>query len=355
MAGLTEHCQVCGVPLAGLAGRLLAWTGVRRSSRNPNCCTQCNTHIEEGGLVEITVVFADLSSFTAMTQELGAAPTYEIVDGFLRLASGVLTKHGAFIDKFLGDAVMAFFNVPVKRADHAAAAVAAAFELQRALPELAKKSGVPLRASVGISTGFARVGRLGSDDIKDYTAIGDAVNLAARLQAQAKAGEVVVSSGVYGKISGQYPGAAPETLAVKGFREPVVAYRLGERASDAPAPAGEPAPPSPRSPASWTALILAVLGAGCLSSGLAGVLGLVFGVAPVASFLALTERLDHSPARVPMLLVAAALAAANLALLKRDPRHGGRARRWITLSALATLALVVVEIAMHYRNDRVFW
>jgi len=355
LAGLTRHCQVCGVPLAGLAGRLLAWTGVRRSSRNPNCCTQCNTHIEEGGLVEITVVFADLSSFTAMTQELGAAPTYEIVDGFLRLASGVLTKHGAFIDKYIGDAVMAFFNVPVKRADHAAAAVAAAFELQRGLSDYAAKLGLPLRASIGISTGFARVGRLGSDDIKDYTAIGDAVNLAARLQSQARAGEIVVSSAVYEKVAAQYPGAAPETLAVKGFREPVAAYRLGARASASPAPAGESTPPSPRSPASWTALLLAVLGAGCLSSGLAGVLGLVFGVAPVASFLALTERLDHSPARVPMLLVAAALAAANLVLLKRDPRHGGRARRWIALSALATLALVAVEIAMHWRNDRVFW
>ena len=162
--------------------------------------------------MEMTVVFADLSSFTEMTGRLGATTTYSVVDEFLRLASTTLMSHGAFIDKYIGDAVMALFNVPIKRADHAAAAVAAAAKLQELLPELSERLGMPLQASIGIASGFARVGRLGSDDIKDYTAIGDVVNQAARLQAQAGPNEILVSQDVYREVASAYPGVPAETL-----------------------------------------------------------------------------------------------------------------------------------------------
>ena len=213
---LAANCLVCGLPLVGLAAVFLRWRGIRRSPRNPNICTQCGAHLEEGRLVEMTVVFADLSSFTEMTRRLGATTTYSVVDEFLRLASTTLTSHGALIDKYIGDAVMALFNVPIKRADHAAAAVAAAAKLQEVLPELSARLGVPLQASIGIASGFARVGRLGSDDIKDYTAIGDAVNQAARLQAQARATEIVVSQDVYQEVASAYPGVPAELFALKG-------------------------------------------------------------------------------------------------------------------------------------------
>lgn len=95
--------------------------------------------------MEITVVFADLSSFTEMTGRLGATTTYSVVDEFLRLASTTLMSHGAFIDKYIGDAVMALFNVPIKRADHAEAAVAASAKLQQLLPELSERLGMPFR------------------------------------------------------------------------------------------------------------------------------------------------------------------------------------------------------------------
>jgi adenylate cyclase len=194
---LAANCLVCGIPLVGLAAVFLRWRGIRRSPRNPNCCTRCGAHLEEGRLVEMTVVFADLSSFTEMTGRLGATTTYSVVDEFLRLASATLVSHGALIDKYIGDAVMALFNVPIKRADHAAAAVAASAKLQELLPELSERLvGMPLQASIGIASGFARVGRLGSDDIKDYTAIGDVVNQAARLQAQAGPSEILVSQDV---------------------------------------------------------------------------------------------------------------------------------------------------------------
>jgi adenylate cyclase len=351
---LSVNCLVCGLPLAGAAGKILGWFGIGRSSRNPNCCTRCNTHIEEGRLVEITVLFADLSSFTEMTQKLGASPTYDIIDEYLRLASETLSRHGAFIDKYIGDAVMAFFNVPVKREDHAAAAVAAAAELQRRLPELAARLGVPLHAAVGIASGFARVGRLGSDDIKDFTAIGDAVNLAARLEAKAGAGEIIVSRDVYEKVSAQYPGVPSEALSLKGYGQPVAAYRLSRGAEGGPARSERAAPVAQRA-MSWAALALAVLGAGCLSTGLASLLGLVFGAAHLASFLALMEITDRTPARVPILFAAGAMAAANLVFLRRNPHLGERARRALAVLAASVLGLVAIEIVYHFHNDRIFW
>src|ERR1044071_6982859 len=222
---LAPNCLVCGIPLVGLTAVFLRWRGIRRSSRNPNCCTQCGAHLEEGRLVEMTVVFADLSSFTEMTGSLGATTTYSVVDEFLRLASTTLVSHVAFIDKYIGDAVMALFNVPIKRNDHAAAAVAASAKLQALLPEVSGRLGVPLRASIGIASGFARVGRLGSDDIKDYTAIGDVVNQAARLQAQADPTEILVSQDVYQRVASAYPGVPAETLVLKGFPQRTVAQR----------------------------------------------------------------------------------------------------------------------------------
>src|SRR4026207_854342 len=203
---LAVNCLVCGIPFVGLAAVFLRWRGIRRSPRNPNICTQCGAHLEEGRLVEMTVVFADLSSFTEMTGRLGATTTYSVVDEFLRLASATLTSHGALIDKYIGDAVMALFNVPIKRADHAAAAVAASAKLQELLPELSGSLEMPLQASIGIASGFARVGRLGSDDIKDYTAIGDVVTRAARRQAQAGPAEILVSQDVYKEVASAHPG-----------------------------------------------------------------------------------------------------------------------------------------------------
>lgn len=298
---------------------MLSLAGIKRSSRNPHCCTRCNVHIEEGRLVELTMLFADLSGFTELTGRLGAESTYGVVDKYLRAAAGVLTARGAFIDKYIGDCVMAFFNAPVKRADHAAAAVDAALELQRRLPELSKEMGHELRASVGIATGYARVGRLGSDDVKDYTAIGDVVNQAARLQAQARAGEVVISENVYAKVAARYPGVTRETLTLKGFREPSVAYRL-----DSKGVAGAPAPvvAAPTGPAlSWGGFVLAVLGGGCMGKVFLGSLALSLATGSTAALFSFALWFDKSALRLPVLAAAAATAVASLVMAWREHRE----------------------------------
>jgi len=359
---LAANCLVCGIPLVGLTAVFLRWRGIRRSPRNPNCCTQCGAHLEEGRLVEMTVVFADLSSFTEMTGQLGATTTYSVVDEFLRLASTTLMSHGAFIDKYIGDAVMAFFNVPIKRADHAAAAVAAAAKLQELLPGLSARLGVPLRASIGIASGFARVGRLGSDDIKDYTAIGDAVNQAARLQAQARATEIVVSQDVYQEVALAYPGVPAESLALKGFPQRSVAYRLNGKPV-APLSAARWWPED-RPAMNWSAMTLALLGSGCLASNFAAALVLVFGSASAGTLFALARWFDNSPARVPLIMASALIASIVLVSLERQRRMRRdciarrsclemtpQERRHVQLAAglaAASLTLIALELLMHY-------
>ncbi|HNR00325.1 MAG TPA: adenylate/guanylate cyclase domain-containing protein, partial [Trueperaceae bacterium] len=221
------ECVICGTSLAGPLGFLFRLVGIRRSTRNPNLCSRCNAHVEEGRVVELTVLFADLSSFTELTQQLGPQQTHAVVDAFLKTATYVLVRHGAFIDKYVGDAVMAFFNAPIRYPDHAARATAAALEIQAELPALGERFGLDLRASIGVASGFAHVGRLGSGDGKDYTAIGDVVNLAARLQSAAGAGEVVVDAPVFAQVADQFPAVVAERIPLKGFAAPVDAHRLG--------------------------------------------------------------------------------------------------------------------------------
>jgi adenylate cyclase len=359
---LATNCVVCGVPLVGLAAVFLRWRGIRRSPRNLNCCTQCGAHLEEGSLVEMTVIFADLSSFTEMTGRLGATTTYSVVDEFLRLASSTLISQGGFIDKYIGDAVMALFNVPIKRTDHAAAAVAAAAKIQELLPGLSGRLGMPLHASIGIASGFARVGRLGSDDIKDYTAIGDVVNQAARLQAQAGPTEILVSEDVYREVASAYPGVSAETLVLKGFPQRTVAYRLNGKPRSVLSAASWMLEERPTM--NWSAMTLALLGSGCLGSNIAAALMLAFGGGFAGALYALAHWLDSSPARVPLLMVSTLIALIVLVSLERQRRMRRdciarrsclgmtpQERRQVRLAAglaAASLTLVGLELLMHY-------
>src|SRR5207245_8925735 len=115
---LSAQCCVCGTLLSGAMSVVFRTVGIKRSSRNPNICTRCSTHIDEGRLAEITVLFADLSSFTELTHDLGAERTHEVIDAFLRMATEILVKHDAFIDKYTRDAVMAIVNRPLLHEDH---------------------------------------------------------------------------------------------------------------------------------------------------------------------------------------------------------------------------------------------
>ena len=356
---LSLQCGVCGTVLSGPLSHVFRVVGIKRSPRNPNICSRCDTHVQEGRLVETTVVFADLSSFTELTHELGAERTHEVVDAFLRMASGMITKRGGFIDKYIGDAVMALFNVPIRQADHARRAVAAAAELMANMSSLRQRFGMELQAAVGIASGWARVGRVGSEDSKDYTAIGDVVNLAARLEGKTNPGEVLISHDTYEMVAADFPDAAEERLALKGFREPVAAHRLQAR-TDLPRPAETPET-EPKRSVSWGAVIFGILGAPCAVASLIGPLAVALGVGTLFGLSGALTFLDQGPIRLPILILATLGALANLYTLwharqLRLQSQGEmvgmtkleRRRTLLVLgSAVATFIIVVFEIIAH--------
>ena len=311
--------------------------------------------------MELTVLFADLSSFTEMTHDLGAEKTHQVVDAYLRMATRVLVKHGAFIDKYVGDAVMALFNVPIRQGDHARRAVAAAAELGTSLKSLSASFRLDLQASVGIATGYARVGRLGSDDSKDYTAVGDVVNLAARLQSKAGAGEILISAETYAQHAGDFPDARAEQATLKGFREPVKAYRL--HGGDSARLTDEPLESKAQARTSFGAIVFGILGAPCAVVTLIGPLAVAVGAGGLFGLAGVLNFFDQSVLRVPVLGLTTLASLANLYTLwharrlRTDAKVPPQMQAMTTLekrrtvfvfsASLITLGIVLFELIAH--------
>jgi adenylate cyclase len=292
--------------------------GITRSTGNPNVCNRCFTHVKEGHLVEMTVMFADLSSFTELTHELGADRTHAVVDRFLKMATSALVQYDAFIDKYIGDAVMAIFNLPIRRPDHPARAVAGAEAIQAGMLLLSKECGMELQAAVAIASGWARVAHVGSVERKDYTAIGNAVNLASRLEEQARPGEIVVDRTVYEAVAMQYPGVPAEALSLKGFPSPVEAYRL--HAGAGPVRAARPTERPGSRALSFGAVLFAILGAPCVAMTLLGPMAVVLGLGSLFAASSAFWILDASAVSLPLLGLATVGATANLYALWHTTR-----------------------------------
>jgi adenylate cyclase len=140
---------------------------------------------------EATVFFSDLAGFTDLSEKLPAEQMVEVVNAYLEETSECLHRHGAYVDKYIGDAVMAVLGAPQALPDHALAACRAALEARKALAGInaryAEKVGVRLEVRIGLNTGEMIVGNLGSSRKKQYTVMGDTVNLASRLEGANKA------------------------------------------------------------------------------------------------------------------------------------------------------------------------
>lgn len=226
-----RRCKVCGIPYGWpvVGWMLRSAMGVRQYSKNPNLCNRCAELAPLGGeKIDVSVLFADIRGFTRLSEALPLETVRSLLNGYFQLAIDVFIRHDAIVDKFLGDGTMAVFGAPIARPDHAVQAVEAAVELQQGIRELLAGEGrqTVLAVGIGINTGEALVGNVGSGQVKDWTAIGDMVNVAARLQGLAEAGEVLLTEAVYRQTSPSYPSLEKQTLRLDGRTEPVVAYRL---------------------------------------------------------------------------------------------------------------------------------
>ena len=171
----------------------------------------------------VTVVFADLVGFTALSETRDPEQVKNLVDGcFERLVEDI-DAFGGRVDKIVGDAIVALFGAPVAHEDDAERAVRAALRMQQTLAERAEQIGVPVRMRIGVNTGEVLVGALRAGG--DYTAMGDVVNTASRLQTAAEPGHVLVGPATYAATRRVVRFEALDPLDVKGRGEPVPAWR----------------------------------------------------------------------------------------------------------------------------------
>jgi len=186
----------------------------------------------------VTVVFIDLAESTALGERLDPETLRGVMSRYFATAQSALERHGGTVEKFIGDAVMAVFGVPVVREDDAARAVRAVDELRDALgrlnEELDREHGIRIRTRTGVNTGEVVVG--GADSASDQRlATGDAVNVAARLEQAAGPGEVLLGANTYGIVGEMVAAEAAETIDAKGKSEPLAAWRLIGVRPDIPA------------------------------------------------------------------------------------------------------------------------
>ena len=211
------RCKICYVPFGGV-GRAL---GSRPSRLNPNFCASCFEAAPLGGFeTDVGILFADARGYSSWASSRSPTECMEALNRFYASASSSLMSHDAVIDKFVGDEVMALFltampSLGEEMCDHMLAAA-------RELLTAARESCGELPIGVGLHCGTAWVGNVGSADIRDFTALGDVVNVAARLQASAAAGQIVLSEAVYQRLSSP-PDLAAAELDLKGSDAPVAA------------------------------------------------------------------------------------------------------------------------------------
>jgi adenylate cyclase len=174
---------------------------------------------------ELTVLFTDLAGFTGLSERLGEE-VVPLLTRYLGLSTRAVLEHGGTVDKFIGDAVMAFWNAPLDDPDHALNACRAALRLQAFVADLA--GGEALQVRIGINTGPVLVGNIGSEDRLSYTAVGDAVNVASRLEGLNKryGTRILVGEATRRLCSGRIYVREVETVAVQGRQEATMVYEL---------------------------------------------------------------------------------------------------------------------------------
>jgi adenylate cyclase len=231
--GCWQHMRV-PIPIRGPLALPLRLLGIRVSRMNPSLCTLCETMFtrvkrRKQIVVPATVLFADLRGYTALSQAAVSSEVVNMLDGFADECAKAVWERDGIVNKFTGDAMLAIFNFPILREDHVQQAVETARDIQRRWAErigaLARDGRAAVGLGIGIHTGSASIGEIGTA-YKDFTIIGPVVNLASRIQCAAQAGEILMSTAVYQRVSAAVRDSAPRECQLKGIDAPVTVHAL---------------------------------------------------------------------------------------------------------------------------------
>jgi class 3 adenylate cyclase len=177
----------------------------------------------------LTIVFTDIRGFSALTESLEPEEISYLLNRYLTEMIECVHHHDGTLNKIIGDGLLVFFGDPIPMEDHARRAVRMAVDMQKKVGHLADEwhqYGLPLGVGMGINTGYVTVGNIGSDMHRDYTVIGNQVNVAARLESMAKAGQILISQRTYSHVKDMVAVEAVGEIQIKGIHSPVKTYNV---------------------------------------------------------------------------------------------------------------------------------
>lgn len=195
----SPRCKLCNSPFKGWGGLLMHWMGRDQSRYNPRYCQQCDQFDHPGGAeVELSMLFADIRGSTTLAEGMSPLEFSRLINRFYAAATDALIKTDALVDRLVGDEVVGLFIPGMAGREHPRRAIEAARALLRATGH-GRRGGPWLPVGVGVHTGFAYVGVVGGGEgtVADFTALGDNVNIAARLASHAGPGEILISEAAY--------------------------------------------------------------------------------------------------------------------------------------------------------------
>jgi adenylate cyclase len=224
------RCKLCYAPFGGPGGLVARRLGYGPWEKNPNLCGACFRSLSKGGVggaeVEITILFADVRGSTGLAEGMSAGAFSKVMRRFYLAATAALTEEGAILDKFVGDGAIGLFVPGITGPAHARHAIAAARSLLNRIGD-GTSHGAALPVGIGVHSGPAYVGAVGAgEEVRDITALGDAVNTTSRLSGVAAAGEILVSDAAAMAASLNTAGLEHRTLDLRVRTEPVGAWVL---------------------------------------------------------------------------------------------------------------------------------
>jgi class 3 adenylate cyclase len=177
----------------------------------------------------LTIVFSDLRGFTEFSDKADPEDVIDLLNDYLSVMTALVFKYEGTLDKIMGDGMLVFFGDPIPMPDHAERAVKMAIAMKEKIKHLQEKwplEEYQLNIGIGINTGYVTVGNIGSENRMDYTVIGKQVNLASRLQSEAKAGQILISKRTFEAVKEFIEAEEIQEITVKGLRSPISVYNV---------------------------------------------------------------------------------------------------------------------------------
>jgi adenylate cyclase len=221
------RCKLCGSPFKGWGGFIMHLMGRDQSRYNPRFCEKCKVFEHPGGAeVTLTMLFADVRGSTALAEQMSAREFSQLINRFYKVATHVLIQTDALVDRLMGDEAIGLYIPGFAGPEHPRKAIEAAQDLLRLTGHRDSK-GPWLPVGIGIHTGRAFVGVVGSEEsTADFTALGDNVNITARLASQAGPGEILISDSAYTAAEVDLQKLEQRQLELKGKSEPIGVHVL---------------------------------------------------------------------------------------------------------------------------------